>query len=133
MDNKKLSHLEFVQGVINRLGTNSFLIKSWCITLVAALTVLSSGTKEQYVLVAYFPIIIFWFLDTYYLWQERLYRAKYNEVRNQKENTIDFSMKPSTKSYQDNQYLSTLFSKTIWPFYIILLATVLLFMFVFHD
>ena len=32
---QKLKHLEFIQGVINRLATNSFLMKGWSVVLVA--------------------------------------------------------------------------------------------------
>ena len=36
----KLKHLEFIQGVINHLATNSFRIKGWAVVLVSALLVL---------------------------------------------------------------------------------------------
>jgi hypothetical protein len=37
MDENKRKHLEFIQGVITRMNTSSFLIKGWTITLVSAL------------------------------------------------------------------------------------------------
>ena len=51
---KKLKHLEFIQGVINRLAANSFLDAAF-ITVI--------------------PVVVFLGLDSYVLWQERLYRA----------------------------------------------------------
>lgn len=39
---EKIAHLGFVQGVINRMGGNSFLIKGWSITLMAATFALSA-------------------------------------------------------------------------------------------
>ena len=36
----KLKHLEFIQGAINRLATNSFQMKGWSVVLVAAILVL---------------------------------------------------------------------------------------------
>ena len=32
----KLKHLELIQGVINRLGSDSFRMKGWTVVLVAA-------------------------------------------------------------------------------------------------
>ena len=31
-----VKHLEFIQGVVNRLGGNSFLLKGWSMTVLAA-------------------------------------------------------------------------------------------------
>ena len=39
MDNK-IKYLELIQGVINRLATNSFQMKGWSVVLVAAILVL---------------------------------------------------------------------------------------------
>ena len=36
----KHKHLEMIQGVINRLASNSFSIKQWTVMLVSALLVL---------------------------------------------------------------------------------------------
>ena len=37
---RKIKHLEFIQGVINHLASDSFRMKGWCVVLVAALFVL---------------------------------------------------------------------------------------------
>ncbi|MFZ4525568.1 MAG: hypothetical protein ACOYOE_08495 [Chlorobium sp.] len=77
----KIAHLGFIQGVINRMGANSFLLKGWSITLVAAVFALSSKDADQrFVLLAYFPVIVFWVLDAYFLHQERLFRKLYEKV-----------------------------------------------------
>lgn len=73
MDNQdKIAHLGFIQGVINRMGNNSFLVKSWSVTLLAALFAALSNENNLYIL--FLPLIIFWILDAYFLHQERLYR-----------------------------------------------------------
>ena len=41
MENKR-KHLEFIQSVIARMNSNSFLIKGWSITLVSALFALAA-------------------------------------------------------------------------------------------
>jgi hypothetical protein len=53
----KIAHLGFIQGVITRMGSNSFLLKGWSITLVAAIFALSAKDADQkFVLLAYFPV-----------------------------------------------------------------------------
>jgi uncharacterized membrane protein len=130
MNEKKLKHLEFIQVVINRLGNNSFLVKSWCVTIVAALTALSSGTKDQYIIIAYFPVFVFWLLDSYSLWQERLFRELYDEVRVMEESSINFSMKFSLDATNKHKYLSAALSRTILPFYAVLVGTIIILMLV---
>ena len=66
------------------------------------------------------PIVVFWFLDAYYLLQERLYRALYNKVRIMKEEDIDFDMNtnlPEIKS-EKTVYSDCLFSNTELVFYV---------------
>lgn len=43
---RKLKHLDFIQGVINRLSTNSFLLKGWSVVLVSALFALSANNSN---------------------------------------------------------------------------------------
>ena len=40
---RKGKHLEFIQGTVNRLSTNSFLLKGWSVVLVSALFALASA------------------------------------------------------------------------------------------
>ena len=119
MDNKK-AHLEMIQGVINRMAHNSFLLKGWSVTLVTALLVLSTAVEDKIALItiSLVPLIIFWVLDGYYLWQERVFRATYDSVRVKDEKDIDFSMRPTGGG---GSWLSAMFSKTILIFYIALL------------
>jgi hypothetical protein len=81
----KIEHLKMIQDVINRMAGNSFLTKGWCVTLVSAIIVL--GAKEpdkRFVMVAFLPLIMFWILDGYFLFQERLFRRLYDFVRARK-------------------------------------------------
>jgi hypothetical protein len=121
-------HLEFTQGVINRMGQNSFLIKGWAVTLVSALFALAAKDADQkFVIVAYFPAIVFWILDGYYLYQERLFRKVYDHVRQQK--TVKYSL--STKSFDNgiSDWASAALSKTLILFYGIIILTLLIVMF----
>ena len=124
----KEKHLEFIQGVINRMGQNSFLIKGWAVTLVSALFALAAkDANQKFVIIAYFPTVIFWLLDSYYLYQERLFRKVYDHVRQQQ--IVDFSL--STKSFDKGftDWASAAFSKTIILFYGIIIMTLLIVMF----
>lgn len=73
-----LKEIVLIQNIIKRMASNSFMIKGWSVTLVVA-TLLLKGNKHQ-VLIAFIPLGIFWFLDAYLLWQERLYRKLYDWV-----------------------------------------------------
>ncbi|QSQ08270.1 hypothetical protein H0A61_00590 [Koleobacter methoxysyntrophicus] len=73
-----MKEVEIIQEIINRMALNSFLIKGWAITLVVG-TLLLKGNKNQ-VLIAFIPLIVFWLLDGYFLWQERMYRKLYEWV-----------------------------------------------------
>lgn len=89
----KIAHLQIVQGVINRMARNSFMIKGWSVTLVSVLFALgAAGTQPLFVYLAYFPAFTFWALDAYFLRQERLFRKLYDHVRLLPGTNIDFSM-----------------------------------------
>lgn len=117
----KIRHLEMIQGVINRMASNSFALKGWAVTLVAGIFALSSKDADKlYFLVAYIPIVIFWGLDSYYLLQERLYRALYKKISLTDNEKIDFSLAASTEEFgnKKNCFISCVFSKTELWFYL---------------
>jgi hypothetical protein len=127
----KFKHLEFIQGVINRMGFNSFILKGWTITLVAALFALAQKeTNSVSMCLAYFPTVIFWLLDSYYLWQERLFRKLYDKVRLMNESQIDFSMNTSVVAKEAGGMASVIISRTIIPFYGIIILTILFIVYV---
>ena len=112
----KLKHLEFIQGVINRLATNSFRIKGWAVVLVSALlVVLAKEGRVEFAYIGFVPALVFWGLDGYYLWQGRLFRDLYNRVRVLDEADIDFSME--TTAFK-RTWLRATFSETLLTFYI---------------
>ena len=123
MDNNKIKHLEFIQSTITRMNQNSFQIKGWMITLVSALLALyASSEKVVYILIAIVPAAMFWFLDAYYLQQERRFRGVYNDVAglspdDSRINVREFEM--PIQKYQCGKYcyFNVLFSRTIFPLY----------------
>lgn len=127
----KHKHLEFVQAAINRMAGNLFLLKGWSITLIAALFALAAKDANQfYILIAYFPLFIFWSLDGYFLSQERKFRALYNYVRKLDESHIDFSMDTRPfASEQRNTWLGAMGSQTLVIYYAGLAVVMLVLMF----
>ena len=122
MENEnKLKHLEMIQGIINRMASNSFALKGWAVTLVAGIFALASKDSDKiYFLIAYVPIVVFWFLDSYYLLQERLFRSLYGKVRQLPENKIDFDMDTKKDEFKSekNTFCACMISVTEAGFYI---------------
>ncbi|MGH7307062.1 MAG: hypothetical protein ACREK6_00035 [Candidatus Rokuibacteriota bacterium] len=109
-----LEHLKLVQGVISRMGQNSFALKGWSVTLVAALMALAVNThRRSYALLALFPSAIFWALDAYYLWQERRFRAVYDEVCAGTRKTYSLAPPHLSRRKRLRGWLGTLFRPTV--------------------
>ena len=128
MTGKKEAHLSMIQGVVTRLGQNSFLLKGWSVLLVSALLALGAASSEELVLVvAFLPVLAFWGLDGYFLWQERLFRKLYDHVRDQDEEEVDYSMDVDVVRMQaaSPTWTRATFSRTLIAFHAILLVTVL--------
>ena len=134
MNEKKLKHLEFVQGIITRMGGNLFYLRGWVITLIAGILVFLTQKN-----VGLFPfiflilvIVIFWGYDAYFLAIERKYRLLYEKIRKLDENDIDFSMSVSEfNSLRETSMIYCAFSSTLLLFYgPLLLATLYVIIFI---
>jgi hypothetical protein len=125
-DEKKVKHLELIQGVVNRLAGNSFSMKGWSITLVSALFALAAkDANVRYAALALLPALCFWGLDAYYLRQERLFRKLYDAVRTDKkfldprkpgepgQPIASFSMNTAPVNSEVDSWSSVLISPTI--------------------
>ena len=130
MEKEKIQHLEFIQNIINRMNSNSFQIKGWMITIVSALLALfASSDNETYIFVAAIPTLVFWFLDSYYLQQERKYRRLYEDVLQEDSAISPFSL--STKDYKGGRFClgNSFISPTIALLYgIVFLLLVILYL-----
>ena len=120
---EKIKHLEFVQNVITRMNVNSFQLKGWMITIVSALLALYVNSENVlYVFVAVVPVIVFWFLDAYYLKQEALYRKLYQDIVN--DNGVErFDMNTNRNNVC---YCKVFWSKTIAGLYCTIAVLLLL-------
>ena len=128
-DEATIAHLNMVQGVINRLSTNSFLLKGWSVVLVSALFALSVGdSNPAFIFLAFIPAFVFWGLDGYFLWEEKKFRALYNSVRKKDEADIDFSMDTAVVASQAGNWVQATFSKTLVPFHGVLIVAIVVVM-----
>ncbi len=121
----KLKHLELIQGVIDRMGSNSFRLKGWAVVLVSALLILVAREDAgEAAFIGLVPVVVFWGLDAYFLRQERLYRALYDHVRVMEPEAIDFSMDTTSLTGPRLSWLRSIFSKTLLAFYLAVAAAV---------
>ncbi len=133
MENKR-KHLEFIQNIITRMNSNSFMLKGWAITLVSALFALAAKDANiNYVLVSYIVIPVFWILDGFYISQERQFRSLFNDVRSVKEENINFDLSTANYNTGRNTWFNGIFSKTLIPFYGISTIATLIVMFLISN
>jgi hypothetical protein len=131
MIDDKSKHLEFIQNIIARMANNSFLLKGWTVTLVAALFALAAqNTNPNFVILGFFPVIAFWSLDAYYLRQERLFRQLFNVIRVNDADKIQpnesFLMDTSSCEGKVQSWFRIMFSKTIGIFYGMIIITLII-------
>lgn len=118
MKEDRRQHLAFIQDVITRMNSNSFSLKGLMITIVAALVAftVNDDNKDTAVFnlaIALLLVMIFWFLDAYYLKMERQYRMLYDDAVKDKAELY--------KMKADAYYVcffEVLLSKTMWLLYL---------------
>lgn len=66
-------YLLMMQGNIERMAANSSNCKAWMVTIVSAMTALQCSVEalNGWILLGVLPIVLFWYLDVYYLHLER--------------------------------------------------------------
>lgn len=98
---------------------------------MAAIFALSAKDADhRFVLLAYFPVIVFWGLDGYFLHQERLFRKLYEEVANANIASDLFTLNTSAVKNLVSSLPAVIFSKTLFVFHGSIVAVVLFAMFV---
>jgi len=134
------SYLTILQGVVGRMATNSAACKTWCITLVSAIVVViaAEGTPDC-VWIALIPVILFLFLDSYYLAIERAFRDVYNDfIRKVQEETVSVENTFVVTPISGNKKVicsvaRALKSFSIWAFYGMLLLMLFMARYVILD
>ena len=130
-EEKKINHLNMIQQVISRMGNNSFSLKGWTVGIMIAIFAFAGNNLHKAAVVTIIPILVFWFLDTYYLRKERHFRLLYDDTRVKEEKEIDFNMNindciVNIKDIKKYGFINIMFSKTVWPFYVVCIITTLI-------
>lgn len=110
----KRKHLEFIQAVITRMASNSFLFKGWSITIIAGVS--AFATKDSNAVLMIVPLmstLLFWSVDAYYLMLERAFRKLYDDVAAKPATNIDFSMKPDLTMITPGTWLRVLLTRPV--------------------
>ena len=77
----RIEHLKLIQAVVDRLGRNSFAIKSTAAAATAALVALTASTDSPIAAIAGTAILPLWVLDARFLAEERAFRRLFDSVR----------------------------------------------------
>ncbi|MGP8012760.1 MAG: hypothetical protein ACLPI9_09850 [Halobacteriota archaeon] len=94
----ELEVLSTIQNIAKRMATNSLIIKGWTVVVVGIILLLSS--TEYQALIAVFALLVFWYLDAYFLQQKKMYRALYKEIVENKLNIGDDFFDIRTARYE---------------------------------
>lgn len=132
-------YLQMMQANIERMSGNSANCKTWLITIVAAFLAIGCRVEELngWILLAALPVLLFWYLDSFYLNLERKMRNRQRDFINIKNGGIgdynkalfNFNPLPKSEDDKDKGFVATndrWLSSSIAPFYCILLAIILL-------
>lgn len=116
-------HMDYVQAVINRLANNSFVMKGWALTVSSAILGFAASRSDPLLaLVAVTPALAFWVLDTYFLRQERAFRAMFDDIAEKK--VAGFEIKPAP--YAARQSWSVGWSMSLALFYGAIVVVIIL-------
>jgi len=134
-------YFTMIQNVITRLAQNSFKIKAWYTTIFVAIIVLTFSYLNFIIKLIIYPIllmigILFWFLDSYYLQQERLFRRLYNfkvdefnnEAKKKELKIFDMDVRPFKKEEEKITRIMLSTSEILFyiPFISILVSLIVL-------
>ena len=129
--------IDLVQGCINRMAQNSFVVKGWLITLVTViLALLPDKINIDFLCgVIILTTLLFWYLDAFFLRTEKLYRWKYEWIiaNRTKDDKFMYDLNPYNKNMwkeaKKPSILRVMFTKTLCPLYgvIIILAVLIIF------
>ena len=105
MTANQIKHLEMIQGIINRMNTNSFQIKGFTVAIVSALLTLYSRNQNGWLIaIGIPPILILWILDSYYLQHERIFRGIYKDIISQNDKIVIKDFEMPFENYQGWKY-----------------------------
>lgn len=96
MDNQELyKEIDLIQGCINRMAKNFFMVKGWALTIFAGIIAISKmeviNNLCLLVCTILVPYLAFWILDAFFLHIEKKYRKMYTWVlRERKQGNTEY-------------------------------------------
>lgn len=106
MDKETLhKEIDLIQSVINRLAHNSFLLKGWTITIIVAVLAFTKDTLvtndiTYFSLILLIPLVVFWYLDAFFLHKEKCYIKLYNWVVKKRLKTKEYQYNLNYKRFE---------------------------------
>jgi len=131
-ETNKITHLQMIQEIITRMGRNSFQLKGWAVgIMIAIFSFAGNQSNLKCILFTVFPLIVIWFLDSYYLLLERKFRLLYDNIRIKDDKNIDFDMNYNSVKLQIGEhykisFLRVVISRTEILFYLTCIITTIL-------
>lgn len=132
---ERIKHLQLIQDVISRLGTDGFLVKGWALTVAGIFLGFAVNSNDAWLAFAsLFPTLVFWGLDGYFLRAERLFRALYERIRKRTDYVPPFFMGATAPSFinllrdeekQQHSWWRTLRRPSLLFFYVSILFSTL--------
>ncbi|WQX68000.1 hypothetical protein KVL97_06970 [Helicobacter pylori] len=123
-----IEELKILQGVINRMAQNSLECKKWTLALaVGVLSLKIEAISNSYGLCVLGVLLLcFWFLDAYYLTQERSFREQYQWLIENRLKTDErlFEVFPDHQTCRCVQFLCSMFSFSLFPYWVLALCLV---------
>lgn len=129
-------YILMLQEIITRMANNSSNCKIWTVTIVAAMMGLALTTqslRELLFPVVLIPIIVFYYLDSYYLGLENnfrnLQRAYINKLKSDLDcsfDIYDFNFRAIATNKNGKCLKKALKSTATWPMYLALAMTVII-------
>lgn len=112
-----IAECEIIEEIIHRMAHHSFLIRGWAVTIIVGALLLNMGAYK--IFVAFLPLIAFWYLDAFFLRQERLYRHLYGWVVKNRLKSDEFILDMNAYRFKDkvDSNMKIMFSHTLLWFY----------------
>ena len=132
MNNENLhKEIDLIQNCINRMAGNSFLLKGWAISIIAVVLALAENRANPLFLLCtvFIPLFCFWYLDSFFLQTEKMYRKLYDWVLVQRKNgneEYQYNLNPHRFKNEVESLCCVMFSTTLRVYYGIPMLIVLI-------
>lgn len=99
--------IDLIQANINRMSDKSFKCKSWLLAIIAAVIAIIPEKVDTFLIATAIALfdVCFWWLDSYYIKLERLYRRKYEWVIEKRKNGVRDLMY-DLNPYNENMWIN---------------------------